>query len=1028
MQSKGAIRILAIVIALACIYQLSFTWATKHQEKKAVEFAEKSAQIEQTLPSFQNISDLDKAFYLDSLRSQKEKFYIDSVSAEKVYLGFTYKEVKEKEVSLGLDLKGGMNVMLEVSVAELVNSLASNNTSPQFTEAMRLARANQSASKSDFITLFAEAWDKVAPGQRLSQVFGTYEMREKIKPETSNADVISVIREEAESAIANSFNVLRNRIDRFGVTQPNIQKIGNSGRILVELPGVKEPERVRKLLQGTASLEFWETYENPEIYQYLVEANNVIKEFQNSSFTIDSTATGIDTAKIANAIVDSAKTAAADSLLSEIKATDSLSVSDKNLAKENPLFFLLNPSIQQGQLMEGPCIGRAHYKDTARIGKWLRLPQVQAVFPADLKPLWTVKAIDEAGTIFELMAIKANTRDGKAPLDGGVVTDASKSFGNTSGTPEVDMGMNAEGARTWATMTANNIGRCIAVVLDGMVYSAPRVNSEITGGRSVITGHFTVQEADDLANVLRSGKLPAPAKIVQEAVVGPTLGSESINAGMFSFLIAFLLVLAYMIMFYSGAGLASCIALIANVLFLFGTLVSFGAVLTLPGIAGIVLTMGMAVDANVIIYERIKEELRAGKGLRLAVSDGYSNAYSAIIDGQLTTIITGIVLAVFGTGPVQGFATTLVIGIITSMTTSIFITRLIFEGKLAKNKTISFSNKYTQNFLSNTKLDFMKVRKIAYMASIAVILVSIASIAIKGFSYGVDFTGGRTYVVRFDKNVTTEEVRKAVFEAFKEGVEVKQYGGESQMKITTKYMIEDNSAETDAKVDGILYDALKGFFATPLTYEQFTATTENPNGIISSEKVGPTIADDIQRNAVIAVFIALIAIFLYIAFRFRSWTWGTGGVVALFHDSIIVIGFFSLFSGVFPFSLDIDQTFIAAILTIIGYSINDTVIIFDRIREYRSLYPKRDLSININEALNSTLARTVNTAGTTLVVLIAISLFGGEVIRGFSIALILGVTVGTYSSVFIATPVVYDMTNWLKRRKESKVIAHPAKR
>jgi len=1028
MQSKGAIRILAIVIALACIYQLSFTWATKHQEKKAVEFAEKSAQIEQTLPSFQNISDLDKAFYLDSLRSQKEKFYIDSVSAEKVYLGFTYKEVKEKEVSLGLDLKGGMNVMLEVSVAELVNSLASNNTSPQFTEAMRLARANQSASKSDFITLFAEAWDKVAPGQRLSQVFGTYEMREKIKPETSNADVISVIREEAESAIANSFNVLRNRIDRFGVTQPNIQKIGNSGRILVELPGVKEPERVRKLLQGTASLEFWETYENPEIYQYLVEANNVIKEFQNSSLTIDSTTSGIDTAKIANAIVDSAKTAAADSLLSEIKATDSLSVSDKNLAKENPLFFLLNPSIQQGQLMEGPCIGRAHYKDTARIGKWLRLPQVQAVFPADLKPLWTVKAIDEAGTIFELMAIKANTRDGKAPLDGGVVTDASKSFGNTSGTPEVDMGMNAEGARTWATMTANNIGRCIAVVLDGMVYSAPRVNSEITGGRSVITGHFTVQEADDLANVLKSGKLPAPAKIVQEAVVGPTLGSESINAGMFSFVIAFLLVLAYMIMFYSGAGVASCIALIANVLFLLGTLVSFGAVLTLPGIAGIVLTMGMAVDANVIIYERIKEELRAGKGLRLAVSDGYSNAYSAIIDGQLTTIITGIVLAIFGTGPVQGFATTLVIGIITSMATSIFITRLIFEGRLAKNKTISFSNKYTQNFMSNTKFDFIKVRKIAYAVSIAVLVISLGSIVVKGFSYGVDFTGGRTYVVRFDKTVTTEEVRKAVFEAFKEGVEVKQYGGESQMKITTKYMIEDNSAETDAKVDGMLYGALKGFFATPLTYDEFTATTVNPNGIISSEKVGPTIADDIQRNAVIAVFIALIAIFLYIAFRFRNWTWGTGGVLALFHDSIIVIGFFSLFSGVLPFSLDIDQTFIAAILTIIGYSINDTVIIFDRIREYRSLYPKRDLSININEALNSTLARTVNTAGTTLVVLIAIALFGGEVIRGFSIALILGVTVGTYSSVFIATPIVYDMTNWLKKRKESKVIAHPAKR
>jgi SecD/SecF fusion protein len=1029
MQSKGAIRILAIVIALACLYQLSFTWATKHQEKKAVEFAEKAAQIEQTLPSFQSVSELDRAFYLDSLRNQKEKFYIDSVSAEKVYLGFTYKEVKEKEVSLGLDLKGGMNVMLEVSVAELVNSLAStNNTTPQFTEAMKIARENQAASKSDFITLFAEAWDKVAPGQRLSQVFGTYELRDKIKPETTNDEVISVIREEAESAISNSFNVLRNRIDRFGVTQPNIQKIGNSGRILVELPGVKEPERVRKLLQGTASLEFWETYENPEVYQYLAEANNVIKEYIQSGPVKDTLSKTLDSASLSKAIVDSAKTPAADSLLSEIQANDSLSVNDKTLAKENPLFFVLNPSISQGQILEGPCIGRAHYKDTAKIGAWLRLPQVQAVFPADLKPLWTVKPIDEAGTIFELIAIKANTRDGKAPLDGGVVTDASKTFGNTSGNPEVDMGMNAEGARTWATMTSNNIGRCIAIVLDGMVYSYPRVNSEITGGRSAISGHFTVQEAEDLANVLKSGKLPAPAKIVQEAVVGPTLGTESINAGMFSFLIAFILVLIYMIFFYHGAGVAAAFALIANVLFLLGTLVSFGAVLTLPGIAGIVLTMGMAVDANVIIYERIKEELRAGKGLRLAITDGYSNAYSAIIDGQLTTIITGIVLAVFGTGPVQGFATTLVIGIITSMATSIFITRLVFEGRLAKNKSISFSNKYTQNFMSNTKFDFMKVRKIAYTVSIAVIVISIASIAFKGFSYGVDFTGGRTYVVRFDKKVTTEEVRNAVYDVFKEGVEVKQYGGESQMKITTKYKIEDNSAETDELVDGMLYSALKGFYATPLTFDDFTATTVNPNGIISSEKVGPTIADDIQRNAVIAVFIALLAIFLYIAFRFRNWTWGTGGIVALFHDSIIVIGFFSLFSGILPFSLDIDQTFIAAILTIIGYSINDTVIIFDRIREYRGLYPKRDLAININEALNSTLARTINTAGTTLVVLIAIALFGGEVIRGFAVALILGVTVGTYSSVFIATPVVYDFTLWLKKRSENKMISNPSKK
>jgi len=1010
MQNKGAIRILTIVIALACIYQLSYTWATKHQEKKSREFAERAVLAEQALPAFQNISDLDKAFYLDSLRSSKEKFFIDSITAEKVYLGFTYKEVKEKEISLGLDLKGGMNVMLEVSVAELVTSLANNNSSPQFVEAIKLARANMANSRTDFITLFADAWEQVAPGQRLSQIFGTYEMRDRIKPETSNADVIGVIREEAESAISNSFNVLRNRIDRFGVTQPNIQKIGNTGRILVELPGVKEPVRVRKLLQGTASLEFWETYENQEVYQYLVEANKIIKDLgENDTLVVSATP--------ATATTDSSKTESA--LLKEIQAKDSLSVDEEAIAKENPLFFVLNPNVSQGQLIPGPCIGRAHYKDTARIGAWLRMPQVQAVLPADLKLLWTVKAIDPSGIIFELVAIKINSRDGKAPLDGGVVTDASKSFGNSSGVPEVDMSMNAEGARTWASLTANNINRCIAIVLDGLVYSYPRVNSEITGGRSSISGHFTIQEADDLANVLKSGKLPAPARIVQEAVVGPTLGSESINAGFFSFALAFLLVLIYMILFYHGAGVAASIALVTNVLFLLGALVSFGAVLTLPGIAGIVLTMGMAVDANVIIYERIKEELRAGKGLRLAITDGYSNAYSAIIDGNLTTIITGIALAVFGTGPVQGFATTLVIGIITSLMTSIFISRLIFEARLSKNKSISFSNKYTQNFMSNTKIDFVKARKYAYIFSISVIVISLAFVFTKGFSYGVDFTGGRTYVVRFDKNVTTTEVRTAVLDEFKEGIEVKQYGGESQMKITTKYMIQDNSPETDDIVDAKLYNALKGLFATPLTLEEFTATTDNPNGIISSEKVGPTIADDIKRNAIIAVIVSLFAIFLYIAVRFRSWSWGTGGVVALIHDSIFVIGFFSIFSGVLPFSLDIDQTFIAAVLTVIGYSINDTVIIFDRIREYRTLYPKRDLAININEAINSTLARTINTSGTTLVVLISIALFGGEVIRGFSVALIVGIVVGTYSSVFVATPIVFDMF----KRKE----AHKAK-
>ena len=1013
MQSKGAIKLVAILIALACIYQLSFTWATRNQEKKAKVYAVAAVEAERVSPAFALVSELEKPFYLDSLRLAKERFYLDSITAEKVFLGFTYKQIKEREINLGLDLRGGMNVMLEVKVYDLVNALSNYNNNPLFVQAMGQAQANMASSRTDFITLFAEEWDKVAPGQRLSQIFGTYEMRDRIKPETSNSDVITVIREEAESAISNSFNVLRNRIDRFGVTQPNIQKLGNSGRILVELPGVKDPERVRKLLQGTASLEFWETYENKEIYQYLAEADNSIKNMLADVEAV--TPVQEDTTAVAAEVSDSAKVA--QELIAGI-TTDSLSMDEAAVAKQNPLFFLLNPNVSQGQLLPGACIGRAHYRDTAKIGTWLRLPQIQAIFPADLRPMWSVKPIDASNTIFELVAIKANTRDGRAPLDGGVVTDARRSFGNNSAVPEVSMAMNAEGARIWATMTANNIGRQIAIVLDGMVYSYPVVNGEIPGGQSSISGHFTIEEADDLANVLKSGKLPAPAKIVQDTVVGPSLGSESINAGLISFVIAFLLVLIYMILFYNGAGMVANIALLSNVLFLFGALTSFGAVLTLPGIAGIVLTLGMAVDANVIIYERIKEELRAGKGLGLAITDGYKNAYSAIIDGNLTTIITGVVLAVFGSGPVQGFATTLVIGIITSLITSIFVTRLIFDWRLKRKKNITFDNKYTRNFLQNTTFDFVKIRKYAYIFSVSVILIGSAFIFTKGFSYGVDFTGGRTYVVRFDKDISSEDVRAAVLAEFNEGIEVKQFGGSNQMKITTKYMIDNDNAETDKLVDEKLYNALNGLYANGITYSEFTSTTDNPNGIIQSEKVGPTIADDIKRDAMIAIVFALFAIFLYIASRFRNWSWGSGGVIALAHDAVFTMSFFSIFTGILPFSLDVDQTFIAAILTIIGYSINDTVIIFDRIREYRTLYPKRDLKTNINEALNSTLARTVNTAGTTLVVMLAIAIFGGEVIRGFSVALIIGIIIGTYSSIFIAAPIVYDIVS--KREEKAK--------
>lgn len=1018
MQSKGAIRLVAILLALACIWQLSFTLVTKIQENKAEKYAEKAVEDIQKTAAFGKVSDMDKAFFLDSIRKESNRWYVDSISSEKVYFGYTYKDVKEKEINLGLDLKGGMNVMLQVQLEDLVKALADNNQTPEFTKALALAKERSVNSRADFITLFAEAWEEVGAGIPLAQIFGTYEMSSKINAQSTDAQVLDVIRSEAESAIANSFNVLRNRIDRFGVTQPNIQQLGNSGRILVELPGVKEPERVRKLLQGTASLEFWATYDNSEIYPFLEEANHTLAQLLADS-----------TDQPAAVEENSSE----DILSEELQNQENDAAEMEAFKKANPLFSALQPATFNGRLANGACIGYANYSDTAKINRWLSMPQIEALFPAEFKAMWTVKpsSFIPGGNTYELVAIKSTSRDGKAPLDGGVVTDARVQYGNSGGNPEVSMSMNAEGANIWARMTKDNIGRQIAIVLDGMIYSYPTVNSEITGGSSQITGNFDLQEAEDLANVLKSGKLPAPATIIQEQVVGPSLGAESINAGLISFIIAFCLVLIYMVLFYQGAGLVADLALLCNVLLLFGTLVSFGAVLTLPGIAGLVLTLGMAVDANVIIYERIKEELRAGKGLGKAITDGYSNAYSAIIDGQITTALTGVVLFIFGSGPVQGFATTLIIGIITSVLTSIFITRLIFDDRVSKGRKISFDNKFTRNFLQNTNVDFLGKRKITYILSGCLILVSILSIAIKGFTYGVDFTGGRTFVVRFDQPVQAEAIRTAVAEAFdaaaiENGVantaaEVKQFGGESQMKITTTYKVAEESTDVDKEVEDILYNALKGFFAdTDMTKEEFVSTLDNPNGIISSDKVGPTIANDMKRDAIIAVIIALFVIFAYIAIRFRNWTWGFGGVASLAHTAIIVIGFFSLFSGILPFSLDVDQTFIAAVLTIIGYAINDNVVIFDRIREYRTLHPKADLKTNVNEALNSTLSRTMNTSLTTLVVMIAIAIFGGEVIRGLAVALIVGIVVGTYASIFIGTPIMYDITMSSEKKKALK--------
>ena len=1014
MQNKGFIRVVAICFILACFWQLSFSLVSSIYAGKADKAADKVVERVKESAAFAQVPDVDKAFYLDSIRKIESRRYTDSISSKVIYFGNTYKQVQNKEINLGLDLKGGMNVMLQVQLEDLVKALAGDNRTPEFEKAVALAKQRSVNSQSDFITLFGEAWKEVGGGQRLSSIFGTIDMAGRINPETSDEQVLTVLKEESESAVSNSFNVLRNRIDRFGVTQPSIQKLGNTGRILVELPGVKEPERVRKLLQGTASLEFWTTYYASEIAPYLEEANAVLAQ----SLAEDAPA----------AEVKAEETTASDDIVSqELKAqgtsTDEASV--EAYKKANPLFAVLSPS----GFRDNACIGFAAAADTALINKYLARPEVAAVFPAEFRAMWTVKSSDfiQDSNIYDLVAIKASSRDGKAPLDGGYVTDARVEYNDRQGgEPSVSMTMNAEGANIWARLTKENVGRQIAILLDGTVYSYPNVLNEISGCVSSITGHFSIEEATDLTNVLKSGKLPAPATIVQEQVVGPSLGAASIRAGLISFIIAFLLVLIYMIFFYKGAGLAADAALLTNVILLFGVLSAFGAVLTLPGIAGLVLTLGMAVDANVIIYERVKEELKAGKGLGKAIHDGYGNAYSAIIDGQVTTLLTGIVLFFFGSGPIKGFATTLIIGIITSVLTSIFITRIIFDDRVSRGKNITFETDLTKNFLKNTKIDFISGRKWSYLVSGALILISLGSIFIKGFTYGVDFTGGRTYVVRFDKPVTAEDVREATGKVFdlassEQGlsgtsVEVKQFGGDSQMKITTSYKYQDEAATVDNEIEGMLYESLKGFYDDGLTFDEFVSTLDNPNGIISSDKVGASIANDIKRNAVISIILALIVIFAYIAFRFKGWAWGLGGVVSLAHTSIIIIGFFSLFSGILPFNLDVDQTFIAAILTIIGYAINDNVVIFDRIRENLSLHVKDDFKDTVNKSLNATLTRTVNTSVSTLLPMLAIAIFGGESIRGLSVALCLGICIGTYASIMIGTPIMFDAT--MSRRKK----------
>jgi SecD/SecF fusion protein len=1005
MQNKGAILTLAILLAAVCLYQLSFTWKARQVEQDAAEYAQGNPD--------------------------REFNYLDSISGEVVYnfLGlkeFTYKEVKELELNLGLDLKGGMNVTLEVAVDDLIRAMSNYSQDSTFNAALARANELQQESQQDFVTLFGEAFEEIDPNARLASIFLTLELRDKININSTNEEVLDVIRTETNAAIDNAFNIIRTRIDRFGVAQPNIQQLQTKGRILVELPGVKDQNRVRDLLQGTANLEFWETYENQEVYPYLLQANERLKEMQSIEGD-DAEEAAEDTTEVeAETADETAETEAnttedqESSLLEELESgaaddTTAAGMDDlENFREEYPLFAVLNPSTdQQGQLFPGPAIGIAHSRDTSRVNEYLSREQIRSIFPRDMMFRWTANSVDEAGNYFRLIALKVTTRDGQPPLDGDVITDARQDFDQFGSNPEVSMTMNSEGAKTWQRMTKENIGKSIAIVLDGYVRSFPTVQNEISGGRSSITGLESIEEAKDLANILKSGKMPAPAHIIQEEIVGPSLGQEAINSGMYSFLIAFVLVLIYMFFFYSRhAGLAANVALIANMFFIIGVLASLGATLTLPGIAGIVLTIGMSVDANVLIYERVQEELRAGKGIKLAISDGYKNAYSAIIDGQVTTLLTGIVLYAFGSGPIKGFATTLIIGIITSLFSAIFLTRLIFEWRLKKNRKIMFSAPATDGWLRHTAIKFLEKKRIFYIISGAFILLSVGSLFVRGLNYGIDFKGGRTYVVRFDQDVEVSDVTSALTAVYGEVPEVKTYGSDNQVRITTDYKIEDDSENIDNEVEEMLMQGLQngGFIDGDVTLEEFTADYQ-----MSSQKVGPSISDDIRKDAVIAIGFALIIIFVYILIRFSNWQYGLGAVAALTHDSLIVLGIFSLLYNVLPFSLEIDQAFIAAILTVLGYSINDTVVVFDRIREYLKLHPKRDRTQNVDEALNSTLRRTFSTSLSTFVVLLAIFLFGGATIRGFTFALLVGVVVGTYSSLFVATPIAFDFQKRLAK-------------
>ncbi len=986
-----------LLFAVVCLYQLSFTWIVNGVEDDAYEYAINKVENNQLIKK-------DSLFNQEDFIDKQYKLYLDSVSSEDVYniwiAKYTYNDCKQRQINLGLDLKGGMNVTLEVMVVDVLKALSNNSTDSLFNLALNNSISAQKNSQKDFMTLFSEEYAKVevAENKGLSLIFSTSDLREKIKLTSTNKEVIDVLNLEVEDAIDRSFNILRSRIDKFGVTQPNIQKLETAGRILVELPGIKNPERARKLLQSTAKLEFWETYEARELFSDVQKVNEYLRE-TNEANNEEDLITGTSDKKddVSDDFEDDLFDFEGDTLESDTTQ------SADQFFDENPFFALMFPNVDQqtGNVREGPALGSCNVKDTAELNSLLNDEKIKSFFPSDVKFAYEVKPYDDEGRFVQLIALRSISKSSsEAAMEGEVVTDASQTFAEFGNNADVSMSMNKEGARKWKKLTGDNIGKSVAIVLDNYVYSFPTVQAQISGGRSSITGNFTVNEAKDLANILKSGKLPAPARIIEEAIVGPSLGEEAINAGLKSFIFALVIVLIYMIFYYNRAGLVSNVALLANIFFIFGVLSSLGAVLTLPGIAGIVLTIGMSVDANVLIYERIREELKNGKGLRLAIKDGYNSAYSSIIDANVTTLLTGIVLYTFGTGPIKGFATTLVIGILTSLFAAIFITRLVISSRLNKGKEVTFSTKLTDGAFKNINIDFIGKRKKFYILSSVIVLLGIGSLFTKGLNYGVDFVGGRTYVVRFAENIDKDLLRQSLSNSFvdSEGLkytpQIKTFGDDNQIKITTSFMINDNSLGTDEIVESKL----------SLGLDEINSNYE----IMSSQKVGPTIADDIKDSAVGAIFFSLLIIFFYILVRFRRWQFSLGAVAAVFHDVVIVLSIFSILYGIMPFSLEIDQAFIAAILTIIGYSLNDTVVVFDRVREYINNNKKKEVHEVINGALNSTLSRTINTSLTTFFVLLLIFIFGGEVIRGFMFALMIGVLIGTYSSLFVASPIMLD--------------------